>query len=71
MYVLQHVASRLLEQPVYEPDAVTILHSELVWRLVLTDSLAVEEEADRLHGHVLPLAKHAHSASEASCRALA
>jgi len=54
------VASRLLEQPVYDPDAVTILHSELVWRLDLTDSLAVEEEADRLHGHVLPLAKHAH-----------
>jgi hypothetical protein len=50
----------LVEQPVYEPDAVTILHSELVWRLVLTDSLAVEEEADRLHGHALPLAKRAH-----------
>jgi len=41
-------------------DAVTILHFELVWRLVLTDAVAVEEEADRLHGHALPLAKRAH-----------
>ena len=41
-------------------DAVPVLHLELIGRLILADAVAVEEEADGLHGHALPLAEGAH-----------
>ena len=39
---------------------VTILHPELVRRIVHIDALAVEEESDILQGHASPLARREH-----------
>jgi len=52
----------------HDVNAVTVLHVELVRRLVLTDPVAIEEEADRLDGHALALAEGAHQLLELGVR---
>ena len=49
-------------------NTVAILHFEFVRRLGLANAVAIEEEADRVHAHALPLAERAHQLFEFGIR---